>query len=69
MLDGVWTVEDYQLAGMGWAAVITNGDSVITLHSERGWVDVYAGNYVDHNVIGCENEPAKIAGVINGQVT
>ncbi len=64
-LQGNWTVEDYQLAGMGWATVLNNKTNTFTLHSERGWVDIYLGQLEEKNVLGCENTAAEIAEVIN----
>ena len=69
LLQGEWEVKDYQLAGMGWAAVISKGSSLFTLHSERGWVDIYLGKYQDQNVLACKNTPYGIAEVINSNAT
>ena len=64
LLGKNWKVDDYQLAGMGWAAVLSNDTQVMTLHSERGWVDIYLGPYTDHKVLACKQSASEIAKVI-----
>jgi hypothetical protein len=65
LLPENWRVDDYQLADMGWAAMISNGEQVMTLHSERGWVDVYQGRFTEQKSVGCKQHANEIAGVIS----
>ncbi|UWX04395.1 hypothetical protein H1235_04730 [Pseudoxanthomonas sp. NC8] len=63
LLPGRWSVEDLQEAGMGWAAVLTDGRGCFTLHSERGWVDVW-GRYLEQQCVGCAQGAEEIAAII-----
>ncbi|WP_288353360.1 hypothetical protein [uncultured Marinobacter sp.] len=65
LLSGSWKVADYQPAGMGWAAVLADGTHVMTLHSERGWVDVYRGRFTEQEVLGCKQHAIEIADLIS----
>lgn len=65
LLARTWKVEDYQLAGMGWAAVLADGKQVVTLHSERGWVDVYRDRFTGQEVLGCKQHPIEVAELIS----
>lgn len=65
LLPGKWRVDDYQLADMGWAAMISSGEQVMTLHSERGWVDVYRGRFTEQKSVGCKQHANEIADVIS----
>lgn len=67
VLEGSWEVQDFQLAGMGWAAVIIKGSHLFTLHSERGWIDIYNGDYSDQIKMGCTNSLEEVAKIINGK--
>jgi len=56
-------IVSFQIAGMGWAAKLIFTEFIFTLHSDRGWVDVYAGDYSSGSVVGCStcsNEIAKL---------
>ena len=66
-LKGSWEIKDFSLVGMGWAAKISNGTDLFTLHSERGWIDIYIGNYSDQNKAGSSKSFEEVAKVINGK--
>ncbi len=59
-LSGDWVVEDYQLAGMGWAAKIRKEQKLFTLHSERLWIDVYEDHFADEKKILTSNKTTDI---------
>ncbi|WP_144394629.1 hypothetical protein [Pleionea sediminis] len=64
-----WIIQDYQLAGMGWVAVISSDAVKFSLHSERGWVDIYFGKYQDQNKLGCKSKVEDIVHIIVKNVT
>lgn len=68
-LNGNWIVKDYQLAGMGWVAVINNSTVSFTLHSDRGGVDVYSGEFRADDLIVSTFSAKEIARSINEQQT
>lgn len=64
LLGAKWAIIDYQLAGMGWAAIISNNYVQFTLHSDRGYVDIYLGEYQENQLISCKNSAEEIAEII-----
>ncbi len=68
LLEANWTVEDYQLAGMGWAAVIASGQQKFTLHSDRGAVAIYRGDYQNQQLLSTVTTAADIAASIQGNL-
>lgn len=64
LLGAQWSIIDYQLAGMGWAAIISNNDVQFTLHSDRGQVDIYLGEFQEKELISCKNSAKEIAEII-----
>jgi len=69
LLSGKWSIEDYQLAGRGWMAVIAKDDSYFTLHSNRGSVDIHPGPNADLLELGSKTEPKDIAELIEANIT
>ena len=65
LLQNDWSVKKYQPAGMGWAAELANNDTIVTLHSERGWVDIYLGQYHQGGKLGCSNQVEEIVKIIS----
>nr|WP_159063773.1 hypothetical protein [Thaumasiovibrio occultus] len=60
-----WEVTDYQLAGMGWAAVLAYREHLVTLHCDRGWVDIYRGPYQEQQLLGSKKREEDIVALIN----
>jgi len=69
LLSAQWSIIDYLLGRMGWAATISNNYTQFTLHSDRGHVDIYLGDYQENQIISCKNCVEEIAEVITINIT
>jgi len=63
-LGADWEIVSFTNAGMGWAAELVLGRRNFTLHSERGWVDIYDDGYSNESAVGCSTDSREIVQII-----
>lgn len=68
LLGSNWSIQDYQLGGMGWTSVIVFESRKYTLHSDRGCVEIYKGDYQEQRLIKSAITANDIADIISTNI-
>ena len=77
LLDGDWSIYEYQLVHHGWVCTVKNLDrwpaeepTQFFIHSEEGYVDIRESNQVNSKTYAQGlKDPAEIAKVIQSKIT